>query len=360
MRLFRRTLEKPIPVPMAESLKRLERRAYRGGRVECFVASTEYCMVDDVNSMYPFVMQSREYPESYVGTWTRTYRGKHGLYTGQFTQTARQYPAVLFDETKQDYSYDGSGTFAQPDIERLLEIGGSFTCEEGYEFMRMGKIFETFVNRWYGIRQEAKARNDEALSYVCKILMNSLYGKFGQKEEREATKILDGETIKSMVERGEGPTVYPNGVVVVKEKTYRQNGFVSVAAYVTAHARVELHRRMCEVIDQGYRVLYVDTDSVHHTGATLERSDALGSMKLEYQGIMTHIGRKLYATVDGDVKAKGVGKAAKPSYEEMVAMLDGWSKTIEFTVMPTWREIIIGGKDAAKPFLRKRTIRRTA
>ena len=49
---------------------------------------------------------------------------------------------------------------------------------KGYTF-KAGKIFSNYVETIYDLRLEAKNNQDKAKDVVCKLLLNSLYGKFG-------------------------------------------------------------------------------------------------------------------------------------------------------------------------------------
>lgn len=58
-------------------------------------------------------------------------------------------------------------------------------------FEKKTSPFEKFVTSVYGNRLEAKKSGDEAMVYVYKILMNSLYGRFGINPESTITVICD-------------------------------------------------------------------------------------------------------------------------------------------------------------------------
>lgn len=53
---------------------------------------------------------------------------------------------------------------------------------KGYLFEKLKSPFVKFFNTMYGKRQEAKNQGNKTLFYVSKILMNSLYGRFGMEE----------------------------------------------------------------------------------------------------------------------------------------------------------------------------------
>jgi hypothetical protein len=52
-------------------------------------------------------------------------------------------------------------------------------------------MFETFVTDLFSKRDKAKKEGNSGLSYVYKILMNSLYGRFGINPRSTITEITD-------------------------------------------------------------------------------------------------------------------------------------------------------------------------
>lgn len=51
--------------------------------------------------------------------------------------------------------------------------------------------FKDFVSTLYECRLEARKEGNEALAYVYKILMNSLYGRFGINPKCTITEVID-------------------------------------------------------------------------------------------------------------------------------------------------------------------------
>lgn len=59
----------------------------------------------------------------------------------------------------------------------------------GYQYERMSSPFKSFILVLYDSRQEARSSGDEAMAYVFKIIMNSLYGRFGMNPESTVTVV---------------------------------------------------------------------------------------------------------------------------------------------------------------------------
>lgn len=362
LRIFRKTLTSPLMVTWNKDVKELERRAYRGGRVSCFKVGEFPVVVDDVNSLFPTVMSTLQFPLGYHGGWTGEYVGNPGIYEGRFSQPVAPYPPLLFDEISGNYAYEGIGAFTHHEIAHLLSIGGTFACERGYEYAECGPLFRDFVLKFWEIRQRANREGNTGLSYVCKILLNSLYGKFGQRESSETLKTLTGEEIESLVTKGINIR-QAGDYWLVEEQTHSEHTFVAIAAMVTSGARVTLHRLMMDTIDNGGEIIYVDTDSIHYVSENyrLPTGEGLGELKREYVGDAVYLGRKLYAKKAGEIKAKGIGKLERSplGYDDYVRLANGGELAVSFSTFPTWREVLIQDKPACKLIRRTRRIRAT-
>ena len=362
MRLWRLTApQEGIMTPRNKKLKALERRAYSGGRTECFrVGRTSEVNVYDVNSLYPAVMQAIEVPAGYRGGFTREYHPEHlGLYDVTFQQTNTDAKPVLRDEASNDFLYQGAGVYTTVELDLLREVGGNFTVKEGYVFHQSRNLFADFITNWYGIRLEAQRNGDTGLSYVCKILMNSLYGKFGQKEEGWTLYLMPREELIRRLQAGEQIKEMGEFVLVMEER-HNETTFVSIAAYITAAARSVLYGFISEAESRGGFVWYCDTDSVHVSNAELCTSDDLGAVKHEYTGPASYAGKKLYALGD-KLKHKGVSKRAGITAEQMADLVDGTIPAISatFETLPTAREILSRRRVAALNLERTRTLKIT-
>lgn len=362
MRLWRITApESGIMTPRNKKLKAMERRAYSGGRTECFrVGRTSEVNVYDVNSLYPAVMQHIQVPAGYRGGFTRNYvADKLGLYDVTFQQTNTRAKPVLRDEASNDFAYSGAGVYTTVELDLLREVGGDFQIKEGYVFHQSRNLFADFITNWYGIRLQAQRNGDTGLSYVCKILMNSLYGKFGQKEEGWTLYLMPRDELIMRLQRGDQIREMGEFVLVMEER-HNETTFVSIAAYITAAARSVLYGFIAEAERRGGYVWYCDTDSVHVSGAELGTSDDLGAVKHEYTGPASYAGKKLYALGD-KLKHKGVGKKAGITAQQMADLVDGTIPAISatFETLPTAREILSRRRTAALGLERTRTLKVT-
>lgn len=380
LRVFTKFIDEGILTPNNPKLKQLERDAYKGGLTLCIQTGTyDSITVYDVNSMYPSVMASEHYPTSYNGYWTRQFDPNvTALWRAYFTQPRLPYPPFLFDK-ERGAQYIGHGTYTTNELLHLRSIGGSFTITEGYVYRRTAPLFEHFVSTLYDRRKQATLEGDDALAFTLKIMLNSLYGKFAQREAGYKIVLGSGALIRELL--ADKITFHLLGDFLAIEETREvRHTFVAVAAMITANARIRLHTLMQEHIDEfGVEsVVYCDTDSIHVTTGSMPTSPELGAVKEEQTGMIgAYAGKKIYAlskpkqlygeTIPGvstAIKSKGVGRRIVGGQLDHNTIQRIASDTLEdeqisFQGFPSVKEVLSGKKTAAKMRTITRTIKNT-
>nr|XP_015840028.1 PREDICTED: uncharacterized protein LOC103315075 isoform X1 [Tribolium castaneum] len=205
------------------------------------------------------------------------------------------------------------GTYVADEIKKALELG--YQIVEIYEMWEYQTImynrengtnglFTEYVNLFLKIKQECsgwpswcvteedkqryiqtyfekegvtleyeKICKNPGLRFLAKIMLNSFWGKFGQRENLKGTEII--KQPKDLFALLTNPSTIVNNIDIinqdillastekVKEDVIAQgNTNVVIAAYTTALARLELYKYL-QKLDR--RVLYFDTDSVIFT-----------------------------------------------------------------------------------------------
>ncbi len=304
----------------------LERAAYYGGRVECWRIGefTGEFYGLDINSMYPFVMREFNYPvalERVRDTVDLQYL-EDKINTGKLLIAEVEVDTMMpcFPLRIEGQIIFPIGTFrtvlSTPEIQHGLQNG---YIKKVYRVAvyRGANIFQTYVDYFYTRRLDAKARQDPVHSELYKLLLNSLYGKFGQKAggwELVGDTDRPGAGADHIVNIDDGREYYERWI---NGKLFRDlpetegfNSFPAVAAHVTAYARMHLYRLMEQAgFDNLY---YCDTDSLFVNREGLERltnmldETKLGYLKKEKEGNKLTI----YAPKDyvfaGKIKHKGV------------------------------------------------------
>lgn len=115
-----------------------------------------------------------------------------------------------------------------------------------------------FVLHWYKVKADASEKGDKALKEFAKLILNSLYGKFGANPEHISAEY---DFIDDMIRMRECDAVEVDKVVK----------YLPVAMFVTAYAR-DMISRACNAIGWG-NVAYTDTDSVHVHGMSHEEAE---------------------------------------------------------------------------------------
>lgn len=318
----------PVGIYIHNNVKALtlERECYKGGRTECFWIGRppgEEFFYLDINSMYPFVMQGYPYP---IRLWFYS----EDVSPKRLYQLLERYlvcARVIIETEAPVFPVRYKGKTFYP----VGEFEAALTTPELLYLHNVGKvkrvlaaavydkanIFSKYVDYFYAKRLEAKSAGDDMLSHFYKIMLNSLYGKFGQKStkwEIIGTCEPGREGVEEVVDAKTGRRYmirYHNGIVEHStEEEESWNSFPAIAAHVTAYARMYLWR----LIEKAGRenVFYVDTDSLFTNREGYERlvsevdASILGKLKLEGRAEFLEIrGPKDY-TFGQKTKLKGI------------------------------------------------------
>ena len=312
----------------AEAIK-LERDSYKGGRVECFflgeLKNDNYYMLD-VNSLYPFVMRNNQYPVRYERIYNKVTPKSLSRYLKRNSVIAR----ILIETDTPTYGLKRErlifpvGRFwtvlTTPELKHAL-VNNHIKKIRDCVIYEQETIFESYVDTFYTLRQQFKSENNAEYEELCKKMLNSLYGKFGQKgEEWEKIGDCPGERDREMLcfnmnNRRVSKLRYLLGqVFLLKGHGECFDSFPAIASHVTAYARMYLWSLMQKAGWGNY--YYCDTDSliVNEVGlCNLKNqidSQGLGKLKIERTVSSIFIrGLKDYWT-DSTRVLKGIRKTA--------------------------------------------------
>ncbi|MBC7343849.1 MAG: hypothetical protein H5U03_00150 [Clostridia bacterium] len=326
-----RFMEHRIFIHDREDILKLEREAYHGGRTECFYigqAAGGPWYYLDVNSMYPHVMKTNVYPTKLIG-----YRKGVGVsFLSKYLEThcviarvrvvteAPVYPVKIKREVVYPVG-EFEAVLSTPELKFGLQNGLIVEVGEVAVY-DADAIFVDYVNFFYSQRLQARENGDSAFAYFYKIMLNSLYGKFGQQtSEWEVIGKCDPSItrVETWVEpqTGKRRTVrYHNGIVEMSSEPQESyNSFPAVAAHVTAYGRMYLW----SLIEKAgmENVYYVDTDSLILNEAGFMRlkflvnAKELGMLKLVKVADTLVIRAPKDYTFGEHVRLKGVRSSAK-------------------------------------------------
>ena len=193
--------------------------------------------------------------------------------------------------------------FTAPEIRRALEVGYEF------EFIKMlasdsSCLFADYIKTYYEIKSEASKNKDAGLKATAKLLLNSLWGKFGQRiDYAEKLYISDDQKIDDLNRQQlSGRITYTlgNRLGGGENKTFQEvniktadpdigNTNILLASHVTAYGRLTLYNLLEKVGINN--IIYCDTDSAYFNmtdslnkqidEGLLSIGDDLGQLKYE-------------------------------------------------------------------------------
>jgi hypothetical protein len=311
----------------------LERQGYHGGRTEAFwrgpVDTSLFKL--DINSMYPSIMADGrfscyhlaywggEYPES----WREALREDRGLVAECEVETDEPCYGYLTD--KLIFPVGRFKTvLTTPEILYAVSRGHLKRVCRWACYLRR-ELFRDFVSHFYQARIAYREAGNDSFQYLAKILMSSLYGKFGQNGRKweTTTEYECWSTEETIHENPDGSLVQLRlrlGLTeILKTDGESENSCPIIAAEITAAARMQLWEYIRCADGDGQHTYYCDTDSVivDSTGyARLEAAGhchptALGKLKLEATSETGEYWAPKHYRFGDETKIKGVRKKAR-------------------------------------------------
>lgn len=295
------------------------RASYYGGRTEAFsIGAFKAAKSIDAASMFPWAMVSEELPLPW-GAYSRSkILDPMGFYYASVSYYG-DIPCLPFrSENGLIYPIGNfKGWYTGEELIYAETQGYDIKIRKGYTFLEKSAPFNDYVSDMF-VRKN-KSRGPKRLGY--KLLLNSLYGKFSQRGEKiEAMQLEEFAQLKN---QPEDFRIW-NGIAIFKvEGTPPIWGNCVWPAFVTARARIRLHKELRKVYDKGGRILYCDTDSIIYLGAhsLLYPQKVNRPGEFEQRGYYKKViiaGKKEYGFLlengKWDVRIKGVPSVAREIY----------------------------------------------
>lgn len=252
------------------------RKSYRGGftYVNPIYKGIELGegLVLDVNSLYPSVMV-QEYlpigePMFYEGGYQ--YDSMYPLYiqvlTCSFKIKEGKIPTLQikgsFRYRDNEYIESSNGmleTLFLTSVDYNLFIEhydiDNVTYEFGFKFKQCKGLFSGYINYWTEEKIKAKKEDNKAMYQISKLMLNSLYGKFG----------------KNPISRRKTPYLDEEGIVryTIGDEEIGKSCYIPVATFITSYARRKTITTSQKIRDYSLEkygkdyYIYSDTDSIH-------------------------------------------------------------------------------------------------
>ena len=294
----------------------IEKSSYHGGMCIAYVKGfyNNPIYVYDVNSSYPYAML-HEMP--YIFTKTKEIKKnnkiiKHYLY--EITFSFPEYTRICNLASKVDdemvFLRNGSGWYWGCEIEIAIKLGAFITFETVRKY-KPKKIFDKYILDLYNKRKQAKIDKDDILNELYKRLLNSLYGKFGQKLRHQSYVEKYDSFLQNNLQLNDIHILDDNCVYIEYKDNFQHyhniGSLVRLSSYISAFARCTLLTPILNINHDN--VLYMDTDSLFLTKELNEKwlnNDELGKFKKEvYEGGI-FVSSKNYMLFPNTKKMKGV------------------------------------------------------
>lgn len=339
MAAFRTRFQRYMIRPVSDDIEEFVRAGYFGGRCELFRYDRRRVNHYDVNSMYPAAMLE-PVPVEYLGHTTRLPEDDNriGFYLAEVHYPDVYLPVLpVLHQNRLFFPTGGfRGLFSSIELRRAIMHGAAVRILNGVLF-HADRFLEPYARELYSIKVRAEKDGNPALRYIAKIMLNSLYGKFGQNRVQRVYMLDDGS-----------PGLYPlpGGLAWRHERSNAPHIMPHIAATITARARARLHA----MLEDAGSVWYTDTDSIF-TDRQLPVGDGIGALHCEGAGVFCGYRAKEYE-YDGRIKVKGV-----PREDQALAAAYLRQETISYERMAGLPESVARGNRAVRRVITKRTMR---
>jgi len=303
-----------------------------GGRCEIFQTGEvrghihEY----DINSSYPATMVAEQFPnlDTLKHAGKKIDLNKAGVVSCLVKAPPIQIPLLPYKEPETHKLLFPVGTFAGTwtyvEMRKAVELGYQILqVFDALEYDLMPSPFKDYMLFLHGRRLEVKDENlpgyDELMSYTLKILMNALFGKWGEEGELQ------------VISRGKRH--------VMKQVPKHSN--MIWASYILAYGRLNLFKCIQRATKAG-RILYTDTDSIFVKTNCKEPpfpgSSELGQLSYKGHHTLAHFKLPKLYRVEEKYKAKGVPLDKDSKFPERLKKAFFEEEVAEFMKPYRWIE----------------------
>lgn len=176
------------------------RQSYKGGWTyvsDKYKGKTVYSgLVYDVNSLYPSRMHDCLLPYGEPVFYKGKYKSDemYPLYVQRFTcqfelkkdhlptiQLKNNPSFISTEYLKNSGDEEVTLTLTNVDLELFFEHYNVYNIEyiEGYKMKGSEDLFKTYIDKWINVKINSQKEHNGAMKAVAKLMLNSLYGKFG-------------------------------------------------------------------------------------------------------------------------------------------------------------------------------------
>lgn len=278
--IFRANFLPEAQIPLLnEDLNIDIRESYSGGSVDVYKPYGENIIGYDVNSLYPFVMKNMQMPVGnpiyFEGDITQfeDISNKLGFFEVEIqAQDNLAHPIIQTKiKTKggvRTVSPLGSWNdwIFSEEMNNAIRFGYKFKINKGYLFDK-ANIFNKYIETLYEIKKAS--HKDEPMYLISKLLMNSLYGRFGMNQILEKSIIINDDEIDLLIDDHTitEQTQLSNNKSLInlyhdndKYNFNSDNINVAIASAISSYARIHMTKFKN---NPEFNLYYSDTDSIY-------------------------------------------------------------------------------------------------
>nr|YP_010384620.1 DNA polymerase [Russula rosea]UHA57019.1 DNA polymerase [Russula rosea] len=278
------------------------RSGYTGGSVDVFIPESKpgvKIKCYDVNSLYPYIMKTCLLPVGipiyFEGDITKFEKEAFGFFYCEIIAPDNIKHPILQAHVKINIgtrTISPIGTWEDmmfsEEMNNARKYGYKFNVLWGYKFEK-DYVFDEYVNFLYNLRIEYP--KSHPLNFIAKILLNSLYGRFGMDDNFASITVIhkdylgdfENKYLEYILEK-----IELNEYVLIRYKSDDEtedigthNVSISIAAAITAYSRIHMSQFKN---NPKINLYYSDTDSAYTDSELPDEliSDTiLGKLKLE-------------------------------------------------------------------------------
>ena len=367
------------------------RQSYTGGAVDVYIPHNKIgswfsktyrkLYYYDVNSLYPTVMAQGDMPIGaptvFEGNIRQLEPSAFGFFYCKITSPNSLIHPILQRriQTKEGIrTVAGLGTWtgwiSSVEMDNAIKFGYQFEIIKGYTFDK-GNIFKEYINTMYELRLEYS--KDHPMNLIAKLMMNSIYGKLGMRNEFnivEVTTILTeedkskfkkqldvwGTTVKDWILLEDHLIVIRDSRLDLRDNSDKGDDSyhgidtnIAIASTITSEARIYMSYLKN---NHNFHLYYSDTDSIVIDCAEPDElvGNNLGQLKLEYVlDKAVFLAPKVYGLITEDggeiIKIKGITPNAIANEDihfNDLALLLNQDSSREFTQEKWYKSITQG------------------
>nr|YP_009690413.1 DNA polymerase family B [Coniferiporia sulphurascens]QEG57193.1 DNA polymerase family B [Coniferiporia sulphurascens] len=233
------------------------------------------------------------------------YNNSLGIYKVNVTAPDISHPILPFRHNNTTVFGAGTwtGWYFSEELKNAEKYGYQFEILSGYLF-KSEDIFSKYIDDLY--KMKASADSTDPMYLIAKILMNSLYGRYGLSPDLASYSLADSETLDKAINKqgveNLDDTLEIGELVLYSFKNNKENASsnsnVAIALAVSAYSRILMSQFKN---NPQYNLYYSDTDSIFidkPLDPSFVDDKTIGKLKLEHVlSKLVALGAKMYGGV---------------------------------------------------------------